>query len=134
VGWRWADALRALHRHGLSYEEQTEGVRTALAAAAAISSSSATETQDGERPMNVPGTKQYTTSGVVRAATPTPDDRDREDPCCERERELRDERVRTAHFHVAHDGTVRHPTTCNDCRRLEEQQRAGLRASGGTEG
>jgi hypothetical protein len=36
VGWRWADALRALHRHGLSYEIQPEGVRAALAAAAAV--------------------------------------------------------------------------------------------------
>jgi hypothetical protein len=46
-----------------------------------------------------------------------------EGPCCERERELREERVRTAYFHVAHDGTVRHPATCNDCRALEERQR-----------
>ena len=34
--------------------------------------------------------------------------------------DLIDERVRTAHFHIAHDGTVRHPATCSECRRLAE--------------
>ncbi len=39
----------------------------------------------------------------------------------ERERELRDERVKTAHFHIAHDGTVRHPDTCSGCRAARER-------------
>lgn len=36
VGWRWANALRALHAAQLAYEEQPEGVRAALAEAAAV--------------------------------------------------------------------------------------------------
>ena len=39
VGWRWADALSALHRHGIAYETLPEGIRSALAAAAALSAS-----------------------------------------------------------------------------------------------
>jgi len=44
--------------------------------------------------------------------------------CEERERDLREALRDGSYFHIAHDGSVRHPTTCNDCRALDERHAA----------
>ncbi len=59
------------------------------------------------------------------AANPEREDAGTLEQALERERGLRDERVRTAQFHVAHDGTVQHPDTCSGCRAQAERNRRG---------
>jgi hypothetical protein len=42
----------------------------------------------------------------------------------ERERDLRDALLEASYYHVTHDGTPRHPTTCSECRMLAESRRS----------
>ena len=43
------------------------------------------------------------------------------DAALERERDLRQALLEASYFHVRHDGSPRHPKTCNDCRALVER-------------
>jgi hypothetical protein len=51
--------------------------------------------------------------------------------CEERERDLRDALLEASYYHVKHDGTPRHPKTCNDCRRLAEREQIAARLEPG---
>ena len=44
---------------------------------------------------------------------------------------MRDALLEASYYHVKHDGTPRHPKTCNDCRRLAEREQIAARLEPG---